>query len=1056
MPRTRLPFRPQCISLWRAIACGAALLTFGGAPAIAQTPLIGPPGILSYEDEDDEDFDDELEEPAPSFDAVFGGRLRRPPAGMPARGQGEQAPTNDLLSEPLAAVEIEGNATIPDYAIFRHIRCRANRPVSEHQIEEDVQALIHTRYFFRVTPVLRAGDEGTVLVFQVTERPILRSVEFKGNKKIKTSELSANTGLVEGHAYDVSTNRECVERLKSLYREKGFRHAEITLEKGGDPNDRDVVFAIQEGPKVRVWKISFEGNRDIRGGILKTKLATKTVLLWFFGGEFDPELVANDASALKRYYADLGYFDAEIDHECREAPESGKVEVVFKVREGKRYNVRNITIEGNEVLTQAQLLEGQKLKTGKPFSARFLQQDVNRMKEEYDELGRLFSKVEPTPRFLEQPGWVDVVYHIEEDQPRMIGVINIRIRGDHPHTQEGVVRNQVNRFLKPGHLASGKNLRMAQAVLQGHQIWDRTQPARIDVVPGNPLDYMPQMPIARGQSLDDDDLFREVAPFDLGSRSLQETFYRPALEALLSEDESDSEFVSPSATEVPATEAAATVRREMSALPTTRRLKADAAPQLAAVDVDAELASVARPASLPGSLPGPPQHRLPQARQVAPAPAAGRSFAPADEAPAYLAYNIDPDTIFGQPDEEIVIRGQSPQDVVRSQSIDGYGQPIPQNYLGAVSPQGDPFGDAFNRPGEPSFVDVNVDVSEGRTGRLMFGVGVNSDAGVVGQFTLQEDNFNILRPPRSWADIMNGQAWRGGGQSFRLEAMPGSEVSRYLVSWQDPYFLRTDYSLGVSGFYYNRFYNEWTEDRLGGRISLGRLLTRYWSLSTALRLENVDVRDFRTPAPPDLMAVKGDNFLSTALITLSHDTRDSAFLPTMGHLFEVSYEQGFGEFTYPRVETSASQIFTVWERPDGLGKHLLTLRGQLGWTGDDTPIFERFYAGGYSSFRGFAFRGVTPREMGFRVGGQWMSLGTVEYMAPITADDNIRVVGFSDFGTVESDVSMDNFRATVGFGFRLIIPAMGPAPIALDFAWPLVDQDEDNRRVFSFYVGFTR
>jgi len=215
------------------------------------------------------------------------------------------------------------------------------------------------------------------------------------------------------------------------------------------------------------------------------------------------------------------------------------------------------------------------------------------------------------------------------------------------------------------------------------------------------------------------------------------------------------------------------------------------------------------------------------------------------------------------------------------------------------------------------------------------------------------------------------------------------------------------------------------------------------------------MRSIPTTAPPDLLDVEGGNFLSTAEVKLSHDSRDSAFLPTYGHLWEVSYEQGFGEFTYPRAETSFSQYFTVWERPDGFGKHILSFRSQLGWTGDDTPIFERYYAGGYSSFRGFQFRGVTPREGGVRVGGNFMSLSTLEYMLPVTADDNIRVVGFTDFGTVEQDVTLKHFRVAVGFGFRLTIPAMGPAPIALDFAVPLMDENEDNRRLFSFYVGFT-
>jgi len=156
------------------------------------------------------------------------------------------------------------------------------------------------------------------------------------------------------------------------------------------------------------------------------------------------------------------------------------------------------------------------------------------------------------------------------------------------------------------------------------------------------------------------------------------------------------------------------------------------------------------------------------------------------------------------------------------------------------------------------------------------------------------------------------------------------------------------------------------------------------------------------------------------------------------------------------VETSASQYFTVRERADGFGKHIVQLYGSLAWTGSDTPIFERYFAGGYSSFRGFAFRGVSPIKSGVRVGGNFMALGTAEYMLPLTANDQIRAVAFTDFGTVQQEVGFEDFRVSAGFGFRLVIPAMGPAPIAFDFAWPIIDQKTDERRMFSFYVGFTR
>ena len=83
-------------------------------------------------------------------------------------------------------------------------------------------------------------------------------------------------------------------------------------------------------------------------------------------------------------------------------------------------------------------------------------------------------------------------------------------------------------------------------------------------------------------------------------------------------------------------------------------------------------------------------------------------------------------------------------------------------------------------------------------------------------------------------------------------------------------------------------------------------------------------------------------------------------------------------------------------------------------------------------------------------------LGTAEYRIPVTADDMVSMVVFSDIGSVESDVSLDNFRVTVGAGLRVVIPAMGPVPLAFDFGFPVKSQKFDDERIFSFYVGINR
>ena len=358
--------------------------------------------------------------------------------------------------------------------------------------------------------------------------------------------------------------------------------------------------------------------------------------------------------------------------------------------------------------------------------------------------------------------------------------------------------------------------------------------------------------------------------------------------------------------------------------------------------------------------------------------------------------------------------------------------------------------------GTPTPLDIFVE--ETRTGRFMFGVAVNSDAGVTGQITIDERNFDITRVPTSWDDFVNGSAFRGAGQGFRIEAQPGSQVQRYLVSFTNPYFLDTNVSFQASGFYFDRNYFDWNESRIGGRLMWGYRLTPDLSVSAALRMEQIEIFDPRVLGVQELDDALGTNHLYSGRFSIMHDTRDLPFMPTEGHLIELSYEQAFGTFDFPRGEVDYSQYFLIRERPDGSGRHTLAFTTKLGFSGSDTPIFENYFAGGYSTLRGFAFREASPVDNGVRVGGEFRWLNSLEYFFPLTADDMIKGVVFCDFGTVEEKIELneENFRVAPGFGFRVNVPALGPAPLAFDFAFPVASAEFDGEQMFSFFFGAMR
>jgi outer membrane protein insertion porin family len=357
---------------------------------------------------------------------------------------------------------------------------------------------------------------------------------------------------------------------------------------------------------------------------------------------------------------------------------------------------------------------------------------------------------------------------------------------------------------------------------------------------------------------------------------------------------------------------------------------------------------------------------------------------------------------------------------------------------------------------DKEYKDILVQVQETQTGSLMFGAGFNSDSGIVGSIVLNERNFDLFRPPTSLADIWEGRAWRGAGQELRVEAVPGTLVQRYSASVREPFLFDRPYSLTVGVYYNQRLFDEYTEGRTGGRVSLGHAISKEWTINTGLRIENVNVSNLNIFDPVDYTSVQGNNFVVGPNIGLTWDTRDSFLRPTEGGLARFSYEQIFGTFSFPILNFEASRYLTITQRADGSGKQVLAARTQVAWAGDNTPVFERFFAGGFQTIRGFEFRGVGPRVNGQAVGGDFLFVNSLEYQVPIRANDQLYAVAFVDSGTVESNVSIQNYRVSAGVGLRIVVPMFGPVPIALDFGFPIVKAPEDRTQIFSFFVGLFR
>jgi len=898
----------------------------------------------------------------------------------------------------ISEVKTEGNVSVPNEKIRAKLLSKVGTPLDARTIVTDVKSLMNSNWFSDVKTsyeIDRRDPSGKsiVLIFIVREMPVLTSVEFRGLTKLKLKEVEETTELKKGKRADATRTHLAVAQIKRLYEEKGYELAEVKLVKGGNPGDTAVVIWIFEGPAHYVESIDFKGNVFASDGTLATKITSKTRMLNLFGGKYHRDNLDEDVRKIKEYYQGQGYFEVAVTPVTRTGADLGDIRIEFDISEGVRYTVRNISFEGNKKIPTETLREGLALHSGQPILDSVKEADRKNLVAKYQALGCIDTQILPDAKYTDSPGVIDLVYRIEEGEPYLLG--NLIILGNE-RTKENVIRREAAMAgLLPGEPLDANRLETFKKRLSGTQ-------------------YFVNSPDGNGGG---------GKPIEVKISPNRRPSTQPYADAASS---------------------------ELGVSPTARMQNADPepAPALTVPRVEPLLGQGA------GGLFGNGAGAAPGTGVTsAPSPASPLGTTdlfppPADTPPIPVPIPNAPPA--GPPAGPI---GRPNRNAGPAQPPVGAGEPpgmipsIPGLNANDVGPdRQDPF------PAR-GYADVVTSLEEAPTGRLMFGVGASSFQGLTGQVTLYERNFDITNLPRSWNDLIGGNAFRGGGQEFRLELMPGTLINRFQVSLREPYLFNLPIGASSAGYLFQRIYPNWSEQRGGGRFSLGRQFGTQTYADMAFRIEDVNFYGYRTPAPADYLAASGHTTLATLRPSLRFDNRNAPLNPNKGQYLEFSFEEGWGNFTYPKAEVEGRTYFTLGSRPDGSGKRFVTMRGHFGATGRDTPVYERFYAGNFGSLRGFQYRGVGPHVLGVNVGGIMEALGSVEYQVPLSANDMFAGVVFTDFGTVESDYRFTQLRASVGAGLRITIPAFGPLPLCFDLAFPVAKATGDQVQVFNFTIG---
>ena len=358
--------------------------------------------------------------------------------------------------------------------------------------------------------------------------------------------------------------------------------------------------------------------------------------------------------------------------------------------------------------------------------------------------------------------------------------------------------------------------------------------------------------------------------------------------------------------------------------------------------------------------------------------------------------------------------------------------------------------------GTPDQKDLVVDVKEAKTGSFSFGGGYSTVDQLIGFVEVDQKNF----------DFSNWPNFTGGGQRVTARAEVGSTRNNVLLSFTEPWLF--DYPVSGGFDLYRSQYSKssntgyvYDQTRIGGKLRVGKELSEYVSTAGYYRLEDVKISNMDDNVSAALKSEEGKSLTSSVGGSLTNDHRDNTISPTKGWLLSGSADLAGGPLgadkDFYRLETNGSYYIpfrfnSVVEFSSRLG--MVSSYGRT----ENVPIFERYFAGGARTIRGYSERAIGPIDPGNNdpVGGEGIMLGSVEYTIPLI--DVIKFATFVDAGTVSAkytDIFSENLYTGTGIGFRVKTPI---GPMNLDYGIPLNKQPGQDKRSNGgkFYFSVSR
>ena len=341
-------------------------------------------------------------------------------------------------------VQFVGETTLSKQRVLDNLATKVGAPYNDRLVDEDIKSLYATGNVSNARIFAEPVEGGLKVTVLLQGRSTVGEVLIEGNDVIGSSKIRKEISTKPGDPMSEERLSEDRQKIIKLYEDKNFTDVKVdTRTSQLADKHMQVVFSINEGPKLVIRQITFTGNDSVLPkDLLKVMKTKKANILSFLtkAGRLVPAQMDDDKEAIRNLYMNKGFADVRItDVKTQPLPSGKGVDLVISISEGIQYRVNKLDIEGAAIVPAADLERALRMKSGSLYTPDGMGADLKKLRDFYGSRGYVDMVAQPQIDPAGE-GQVNLTYHIDEGVQSYVNLINVQ---GNTKTKDKVIRREL-------------------------------------------------------------------------------------------------------------------------------------------------------------------------------------------------------------------------------------------------------------------------------------------------------------------------------------------------------------------------------------------------------------------------------------------------------------------------------------------------------------------------------------------------------------------------------------------------------------------------------------